>query len=102
MPERRTTVVTGGASGIGQAAARRFARGGDFVVIADLNEEAGQNTVDQIREMNGKSAFISLDVTNALDGPNVMWEIDPEQRCVNGTCYAAAGGAFVDDFRPSV
>ena len=64
MPERRTTVVTGGASGIGQAAARRFARGGDFVVIADLNEEAGQNTGDQIREMNGKSAFISLDVTN--------------------------------------
>ena len=64
MPERRITVVTGGASGIGQAAARRFARGGDFVVIADLNEEAGQNTVDQIREMNGKSAFISLDVTN--------------------------------------
>ena len=64
MPERRTTVVTGGASGIGQAAARRFARGGDFVVIADLNEEAGQNTVDQIREINGKSVFISLDVTS--------------------------------------
>ena len=64
MPEIRTTVVTGGASGIGQAAARRFARGGDFVVIADLNEEAGQNTVDQIRELDGESAFISLDVTS--------------------------------------
>ena len=32
MPDDRITVVTGGASGIGQATAKRFARGGDFIV----------------------------------------------------------------------
>ena len=50
MPDGRITVVTGGASGIGQATAKRFAHSGDFVVIADLQEEAGQDTVKEIEQ----------------------------------------------------
>jgi len=47
---------------------------------------------------SGGRGFIALNVTNALDGPEVMWELDHEQRCIQGTCYPADGGAFVDDF----
>jgi hypothetical protein len=47
---------------------------------------------------DGGRGYIALDVTNALDGPNVMWEIDNKQRCKNGTCYPADGGVFSDDF----
>ena len=64
MSDSRITVVTGGASGIGQATAGRFARGGDFVVVADLNEEAGRTTVDEIESAGGKSDFLELDVTS--------------------------------------
>ncbi|EIT83931.1 short-chain dehydrogenase [Fictibacillus macauensis ZFHKF-1] len=41
MLNKRVVVITGGASGIGEATARLFAEKGDQVVIADVNEEAG-------------------------------------------------------------
>ena len=64
MSDSRITVVTGGASGIGQATARRFARGDELVVVADLNEEAGRTTVDEIENAGGRSIFLELDVTS--------------------------------------
>ena len=64
MPDGRITVVTGGASGIGQATAKRFARGGDFIVIADLQQEAGDATVEEIVDAGGKAAFAQLDVSS--------------------------------------
>ncbi|MGM0577017.1 MAG: PilC/PilY family type IV pilus protein [Myxococcota bacterium] len=45
----------------------------------------------------GGRGFISLDVTNALEGPDVMWEIDHRQRCHDGTCVPASDG-FANDF----
>lgn len=44
----KVAVVTGGASGIGQAIARRVVKGGGRVAIFDLNEEAGQAMVDEL------------------------------------------------------
>ena len=41
MSGKRLAVVTGGASGIGRACARRFARAGDSVVVADIDAERG-------------------------------------------------------------
>lgn len=64
MSERRVTVVTGGASGIGHAAAVRFARGGDFVVLADLNEAGAGSVLDEIRTAGGDGAFARLDVAD--------------------------------------
>ncbi|WP_425615484.1 SDR family NAD(P)-dependent oxidoreductase [Anatilimnocola sp. NA78] len=58
-----TFVVTGGASGLGQACVRRLARAGARVVIADLNAAAGQALVDELGADN--VAFQSTDVTSA-------------------------------------
>ena len=41
MAEKRVAVVTGGASGIGEAVVRRFAEAGWSVVSADVNEARG-------------------------------------------------------------
>ncbi|MBL6897781.1 MAG: SDR family NAD(P)-dependent oxidoreductase, partial [Luminiphilus sp.] len=44
----KVAVVTGGASGIGQAVARRLAEAGGKIAIFDLNEDAGQAMVAEL------------------------------------------------------
>ena len=61
----RIVVITGGASGIGHAAARRFASAGDFVVIADLSEGSAQEVVKELQAAGGRGAFQRLDVADA-------------------------------------
>ena len=46
--EGRVALVTGGASGIGKATVKRIAAEGGAVVVADLQDEAGQAVVDEI------------------------------------------------------
>jgi len=57
-----SAIVTGGASGIGEACARALAAKGATVVIADLNAEKGEALA---KEIGG--AFVSVDVTNTDD-----------------------------------
>ena len=62
-----SAVVTGGASGIGAAAARQLAAKGAKVVVADLQEDAGDAVADQIG-----GAFCKVDVTNTDDIINAV------------------------------
>ena len=57
-----SAIVTGGASGIGEACARALAAKGATVVIADLNAEKGEALA---KELGG--VFVSVDVTNTDD-----------------------------------
>ena len=57
-----SAIVTGGASGIGAAAARLLAQRGAKVVVADLQEDKGQQLA---KEIGG--AFCKVDVTNTQD-----------------------------------
>lgn len=59
----RSAIVTGGALGIGGGCARRIATDGGRVLIVDVNEEAGANTVKEIRSNGGKAEFIAGDVS---------------------------------------
>ena len=57
----RVVLITGGAAGIGQATALRFAEEGAKVVICDVSEEAGQRTVDKL---GPDAAFYRVDVAD--------------------------------------
>ena len=46
--ENKVAVVTGGASGLGEATVRRYAEAGAKVAIFDLNQEAGQALADEL------------------------------------------------------
>jgi NAD(P)-dependent dehydrogenase (short-subunit alcohol dehydrogenase family) len=59
----KVALVSGGARGIGAAAARLLAREGAAVVIGDILEEDGRATAAQIGESGGRALFVRLDVT---------------------------------------
>lgn len=60
----KTAIVTGGASGIGAAAARRLAADGLHVAIFDLNQAMADEVVAQIAAAGGRASFLRTDVTN--------------------------------------
>ncbi len=62
MADKRIAVVTGGASGIGRATAKRLGAAGDRVVVADINEENGRSVVGEIEAAGGQAEFRHLDV----------------------------------------
>lgn len=64
MTEQRLTVITGAARGIGETTARRFAKGGDKVVIGDVLDDIGPDTVASIEADGGTAVYYSLDVTD--------------------------------------
>jgi NAD(P)-dependent dehydrogenase (short-subunit alcohol dehydrogenase family) len=60
--ENSSVIVTGAASGIGRAAALRFAREGARVVVADLNAEAAAAVVDEIQAAGGVAVAVTGDL----------------------------------------
>lgn len=62
--DRKVAIVTGAASGLGEAQAKTLAREGAGVVITDLNEKDGDRVVADIQDAGGKALFIFQDVTN--------------------------------------
>ena len=63
----KVALVMGGASGIGRATALTFAREGARLVIADMNEEGGQQTVHMLTEQGGEAIFVRTDVSKAVE-----------------------------------
>src|SRR3954468_19667419 len=62
----KTAIVTGGGSGIGRAAALRFAKEGAKVVVADIDSANGEETVNYILKQEGSSIFVKTDVADPV------------------------------------
>src|SRR5690242_688035 len=60
----KIAVITGSASGIGRSTALLFAKEGATVVVNDLDEAKGQDTVVEIADAGGQALFIKADVTH--------------------------------------
>ncbi|MBI03938.1 MAG: 3-hydroxyacyl-CoA dehydrogenase [Acidimicrobiaceae bacterium] len=84
-----SSIVTGGASGIGEASARQLAATGSRVVVADLNEDRGQAVASELGGL-----FVRCDVTSTDDADTAVAaasEMGPLRALVNsaGLGYAA-------------
>jgi NAD(P)-dependent dehydrogenase (short-subunit alcohol dehydrogenase family) len=89
--EGRVAVITGGASGIGRATARRLAAEGATVVIVDLNREAGEELAAQI-----KGGYICADVTSAADNDAMYAQVHAEHGRID-VAFHNAGISPPDD-----
>jgi NAD(P)-dependent dehydrogenase (short-subunit alcohol dehydrogenase family) len=66
-PNGKVALVTGGGSGIGRATCLALAQAGASVVVADIGEEGGKETVRLLEAEGAKAAFIRTDVTKGDD-----------------------------------
>jgi NAD(P)-dependent dehydrogenase (short-subunit alcohol dehydrogenase family) len=62
--EGKVAIVTGAGSGIGRAAALRFAREGARVVVADLNAESARTVVEEIQAAGGTGVAVIGDLSD--------------------------------------
>jgi NAD(P)-dependent dehydrogenase (short-subunit alcohol dehydrogenase family) len=62
--ERRVALITGGARGLGRASALRIAEEGRDIVIADILEEQGPETLKAVENLGQRAVFIKTDVTD--------------------------------------
>lgn len=63
----KVALITGAGSGIGRESALLFAKEGASVVVCDVNESAGQETVDLVESTSGKAKFVRADVSRAKE-----------------------------------
>ena len=87
--EGASAIVTGGASGIGEASAEQLAALGARVVIADLNEDKGQAVASRLGGL-----FVKCDVSSEEDGAAAVAaasEMGPLRALVNSAGLGTAG-----------
>lgn len=63
----KVAIVTGAASGIGKSIARLYIEAGASVMLADIDEESGQQVAKEIGGENGRAAFVVADVAKPAD-----------------------------------
>jgi NAD(P)-dependent dehydrogenase (short-subunit alcohol dehydrogenase family) len=68
----KVAIITGGAHGMGESEAMIFAREGASVVVADVDQPAGQQVAAKITADGGKARFARLDVTSETEWQEVI------------------------------
>jgi NAD(P)-dependent dehydrogenase (short-subunit alcohol dehydrogenase family) len=65
--ENKVALITGAGSGIGRETALLFAKEGANVVVADVNDEAGQKVVQELEAAGGQAVYAHADVSKAAE-----------------------------------
>lgn len=71
----KIAIVTGGGLGIGRATAEMLAKEGARVAVTDIDEAAGQETVDRITDAGHRATFFQHDVASEDDWKRVVADV---------------------------
>ena len=72
----KAAIVTGGASGIGEACSQTLAREGASVLITDIDDALGKGVVERITKAGGKARYLHHDVRDEAAWPGVIAEAE--------------------------
>jgi NAD(P)-dependent dehydrogenase (short-subunit alcohol dehydrogenase family) len=99
----RIAIVTGAGSGLGRASATALAAAGATVVVSDVDEDGGGETVDAIRREGGEARFVTADVADSAACEAMVEETVGDYGALH-VLHNNAGVAwpFRDGFTPDV
>ena len=94
--QNKVALITGAASGIGRESALLFAAEGAAIVLADVVEDAGEQTAAEIRELGGRAIFVRADISQESDSEQMIQVAEREFGQLN-VLFNNAGIMHSDD-----
>jgi NAD(P)-dependent dehydrogenase (short-subunit alcohol dehydrogenase family) len=79
----KVAIVTGGASGMGEAISRLLAKEGAITVITDVNEELGLEVTASIEQDGGRAVFVKMNVTSYEEWQAAAQSVDAQFGRIN-------------------
>src|SRR3954470_15888043 len=70
--ENKIAIITGAGSGIGKAISLLYAAEGAKIVVSDIDEKGGNETVSEIKTKGGEAFFVKVDTSKPDDNKNVV------------------------------
>jgi NAD(P)-dependent dehydrogenase (short-subunit alcohol dehydrogenase family) len=85
----KVALITGAASGMGEAQARLFAAEGAAVCVTDIQDERGTQVVAEIVEAGGRATYVHLDVTDSGQWEAAVAKVEQEFGSLTVLCHNA-------------